>query len=115
METVYVCLEIPPKGQNHARTVEGRAAAQNWEKLRAFAQELNATPLDKFLEDSPVGGDWHPASEALKTLRQLITRVSSNRKSVDNVRLLIRDLNSYENILTSAQARGSKFRFSKML
>jgi len=113
METIYVCLEVPPKGANHAQTVEGRAAAQNWDKLRVFAQELGVTPLDKFLGAAESGGPWFPAAEALATLRQLITRVSSNRKGVDNVRLLIRDLNSYENILSSAQARGSKFRFSK--
>jgi hypothetical protein len=112
METIYIRLEKPPAGMNHARSVQGRAAAKNWEKLKVFARELNAKPLDAFLSSNAAGSAWFPPSEALRTLQQLIRRIASDKRSVENFRLLLRDLNSYENILSSAEARGSKFRFS---
>ncbi|MFA5975162.1 MAG: hypothetical protein WC859_03240 [Elusimicrobiota bacterium] len=112
METIYIYLEKPPRGMNHARTVQGRAAANNWTKLNAFARELKARPLNDFLGNDTDAGTWFPPKEALATLQRLITRIASDRQAVDNVRHLIRDLNSYENILSAAQARGSKFHFS---
>ena len=114
MENIYIRLEIPPKGMNHARSVEGRAAAKNWAKLRTFALESNARPLDDFLsKDVPgVAGAWFRPAEALKTLRTLMTRITADKRAIDNVRLLIHDLHNYENILSAADARGSKFRFS---
>lgn len=112
METIYIRLEKPPKGMNHARSVQGRAAAKNWDKLRLFARELKARPLDDFLGSDAPGGAWYQPSDALTTLKRLKTRIASDGRGMDNVRILLRDLNSYENILNSALARGSKFRFS---
>jgi hypothetical protein len=112
METIYILLEKPPKGQNHAFRVEGRSAAKNWEKLRTFAHQMNTRPLDDFLVNNAANDKWYPPSDALTTLQRLISCVSSDRKSVDNIRHLIRDLNSFENILSSAEARGSRFRFA---
>jgi hypothetical protein len=112
METICIQLDKPPKGMDHALRLEGRALAKNWDKLRVFAQELKARPLDDFFEKESSSAVWFAPSDALATLERLLRRIASDKRGMDNVRLLIRDLNSYENILSSAQARGSKFRFS---
>jgi len=112
METIYIRLQKPPSGANHARSIDGRAAAKNWEKLKVFAEELQAKPLDAFFGNDSSGGNWYSPTEALATLHQLLKRINRDKRGMDDVRLLIRDLNSYENILSSAKARGSKFRFT---
>jgi hypothetical protein len=112
METLYIHLERPPKGMNHANSVQGRAAAKNWEKLKTFARELNAKPLDDFLGSDTGREAWFLPADALITLQRLIPRITSDKRGMDNVRHLIRDLNSYENILSAAKGRGSRFRFS---
>lgn len=112
METIYIRLEKLPKGLNHAPTVGGRSAAKNWEKLNTIARELNIKPLDSFLRTGANGKEtWFPPAEALATIGQLISRISSNTRRFEQARQVIRDLNSYENILVSAQARDSKFCF----
>ncbi len=113
METLYIRLEKPPKGANHAR-IGGRIAAKNWKKLTAIALEMNAKPLEHFLgtESADGKGVWFRPSEALVTIRKLISSISSNKREYENPRQLIQDLNTYENILTSADARSSKFQFA---
>ena len=114
-ETIFIRLEKLPKGRNHAPDVDGRLMAKNWDKLNALAQEINAKPLDMFyvtpIRES-VKEVWFQPSEALTTISKLISSIAANTKRFDQARLLIRNLNSYENILVSAQQRGSGFRFS---
>jgi hypothetical protein len=110
METIYIQLQNPPKGMNHARSVEGRAAAKNWEKINNLARTINSTPLEDFMGEGT--DEWYSPSEGLVAIRKLIPRIAADLRSHDQGRLLIRDLNSYENILSAADARGSKFRFS---
>lgn len=112
MEALYIRLEYPPKGNNHAHSVAGRAAARNWDKLRAFADEMGVKPLDAFIEQSPESDKWHQPADALRVLQRLHSHITAHRKTLDNPRMLIRDLGSYENILFAAQARGSRFRFT---
>lgn len=128
--TFYIRLRTPPKGVNHARAVDGKTAAKNWEKLTVAARQMGVKPPQDFVSigkpeltaligkaaGSSVkrapGERWFLASEALVTIRALISYVSTARKTFDDGRLLIKDLQGYENILRSAEARGSRFHFS---
>jgi hypothetical protein len=109
METYYVRLQKPPQGANHATKVGGRSAAKNWTKLNAIATELNIKPLQDFVAGTKE--TWFAPSEALATIRKLVTRISADKRGFEDMRLLVRDLQGYENILTSAEARNSKFYF----
>jgi hypothetical protein len=126
----YIRLEMPPKGVNHAKNFEAKAAARNWGKLTVAAKQLGIKSLQDFVNTSkndlaaflgkkPVGNIvtvrkemWYPARDGLNTLRKLISQVSQNKIAFDGARALIRDLQSYENILSAAEARGSRFHFS---
>lgn len=113
MEAIYIRLDKMPKGRNHAPSVEGKSVAKNWDKLNVVARELNTTPLDGFLRKSLDAEEtWYRPSEGLATIARLITRITSNTRAFDHARQVIKDLNSYENILAAAEARGSKFRLS---
>lgn len=110
METIFIRLEHPPKGKNHATSIEGRAAAKNWDKLTTAAKEINARPLQDFLRNS--SESWYSPNDAINSIRKLVSRIASNKTHFENARLLLRDLSSYENILSAAAARGSRFQFT---
>jgi hypothetical protein len=127
--TFYIRLETPPKGANHAKNFGGLVAAKNWDKLTAAARELGIKPLQDFVSigekelnalGKKVLGNavvvkkerWFPAHEGLTTIRKLISRVSQDKHGFEKTRMLVRDLQSYENILSAAEARGSRFHFS---
>jgi hypothetical protein len=126
----YIRLDSPPKGINHAQKFEGKTAAKNWEKLTAAAKDMDITPLQDFvslgkadlatiLGKKAVGTTvvirkerWFPPQVALSTIRKLMSRIASEKTAFEQPRMLIRDLQAYENILTAADARGSRFHFS---
>jgi hypothetical protein len=126
----YIRLETPPKGVNHAKSFEAKSAAKNWIKLTTAAKQLGIKSLQDFVSTGkkdlatflgrkPSGttiavrkDTWYPARDGLNTLRKLISQVSQNKIAFDGARALIRDLQSYENILSAAEARGSRFHFS---
>jgi hypothetical protein len=127
--TFYIRLETPPKGANHARSFGGLVAAKNWEKLTVAARDLGIKPLQDFVSlsekdlaaliNKKAGATitvkkerWFPAHEGLSTIRKLISRVSNDKHGFEKTRMLVRDLQSYENILAAAEARGSRFHFS---
>ena len=113
METVYIKLDKPPAGKSHARLVEGRAAARNWDRLAVLARELSVKPLQDFVRSAPKGTReyWHRPSEAVVSIGRLLSRIATDKTRFEDARLLLRDLADYENILSAAQARGSRFQF----
>jgi hypothetical protein len=111
METVFIRLENPPRGMDHARMVDGRGTAKNWDRLRALAHRLNTRPLQDFIR-SGTRGTWFSPNEAMDTIRKFISYVSSDKVHFEEARLLLKDLSSYENILSAAMARGSRFQFA---
>ena len=115
MDTLYIKLEKPPNGKSHARMVEGRAAARNWDRLAALARELSVKPLQDFVCPAPAAEGtreaWHRPSDAVTTIGRLLSRISTDKTRFEDVRLLQRDLTGYENILAAAAARGSRFQF----
>ena len=128
--TFFVRLKQPPQGLNHARLVAGKTAAKNWEKLGAVALKIGVKPLQNFVSigkpelnallakaaNSAVklapGDRWFLASEALASVRARISSVSRDPKTFESARQLIQDLQRYEDILRSAEARQSRFHFS---
>ena len=131
INSYYIRLDTPPKGINHATSFEGKTAAKNWEKLTAAAKELGIKPLQDFVNTKAViegsidgskkaGANsrkegWYTAHDGLNTIRKLISLISHRRNAFEGTRTLIRDLQSYENILSAAQARGSRFHFSMLV
>src|SRR4051794_19706829 len=129
--TLYIRLEHPPKGTNHAKTIAGKAAAKNWNKLSEVARDLQVKSLQSFVSSSAtdpttlnapsdarlpgsvVKEQWFSPGEALQTIRKLMSRISADKRAFQDYRLLMKDLQSFENILGSAEARGSRFHFAK--
>lgn len=110
METLYIRVESAPSGKNHAKAIEARAAAKNWAKLLVLAAEVGTPALDQFMV-SPKG-QWFSAKEGLRTIGRLISRISADKRQYQDARLLLGELASFENILSAAAARGSRFHLS---
>lgn len=128
--TLYIRLEEPPKGTNHAKQIAGKAVAKNWVKLNDIARQLEIRPLHDFVSSArtdpatlvsrtvpsepakPVREQWYSPAEALATIRKLMSRVAADKHAFTEQRLLVRDLQSFENILGAAEARGSRFHFA---
>lgn len=116
--TYYIRLKsVPAKGANHARTFEGKTVAANWGKLTATAKQLGIKSLQDFVGVQPDASTkqtekWFLPQDGLICIRKLISTVSSNSKAFEHTRNLIRDLQGYENILSAAESRGSRFHFS---
>jgi hypothetical protein len=115
METIHIRLDKPPQGSNFAKHVEGRTVARNWDRLTVMATEIKIRPLSTYL--APVGtsddatSPWFSASEAAGVLARLMSQIAHQRLRFENAKKLISELAAYENILRSASARGSRFRF----
>jgi len=112
METIYIHLEKPPKGMDQRVRCKGgrRRRTGISSGLRA---ELKAKPLDEFSSEATPAGEagirlpphCHPPKRIDHSLASdrpglsTMPDISSRPEQLD------------ENILTSAEARGSKFRF----
>jgi len=107
----------PASGANHARSFGGKTVAANWTRLTAAARQLGIKSLEDFVgtptkENPGAAQRWFLPQEGLTSIRRLISTISSNTRAYDHSRNLIRDLQSYENILAAAESRGSRFHFS---
>jgi len=124
--------ELPEACAAYAKAGSGRALARESDRLDTAARRCSTPAITSMLSESQAaliaqlredGFDpskmrlapeqWFPALEGLKTIRALSQHVTANLNDFKQPNPILRDLKAAEVLLTTAEADGVRFHFTK--
>src|SRR5687767_9774953 len=132
-QAILVTLEKEvPAAAGYAKAATGKAFFRELERIDFAARKCKVTQPSSLVSENPEaliaqlkedGFDpskmrvpperWFPAAEGLQVLRALAEHVGANLNDFKQPNPILRDLKAAEALLTSADAAGVRFHFTK--
>ncbi|HJZ94775.1 MAG TPA: hypothetical protein VKE40_28170 [Gemmataceae bacterium] len=128
---VEIYPEFNPPVRGLIYEAEGKAIADNVDRIEAFSKKRKIRPVTDFLDNrdmpddvddneewSATRTDWYPAAEGLHAVQSLAQAIRSDPKAAerwnmedpDGLETLLSDLDDLARCLGVAATRGAKFR-----